>query len=97
MTGGEEGKGGLPGLDGVAQLEHSGTCWNTRACWACATYMSHHHCPHRPRLPRLPRPPQDEPSTGLDPASRRNLWEVVRSNKVGTGRAAVQRAREGCG
>ncbi|KAG2425810.1 hypothetical protein HXX76_013435 [Chlamydomonas incerta] len=23
----------------------------------------------------------DEPSTGLDPASRRNLWEVVRSNK----------------
>ncbi|GIL71728.1 hypothetical protein Vretimale_837 [Volvox reticuliferus] len=25
----------------------------------------------------------DEPSTGLDPASRRNLWDVVRSNKDG--------------
>ncbi|GIL45991.1 hypothetical protein Vafri_3095 [Volvox africanus] len=25
----------------------------------------------------------DEPSTGLDPASRRNLWDVVRSNKEG--------------
>ncbi|KXZ51666.1 hypothetical protein GPECTOR_11g119 [Gonium pectorale] len=25
----------------------------------------------------------DEPSTGLDPASRRNLWDVVRSNKAG--------------
>jgi len=25
----------------------------------------------------------DEPSTGLDPASRRNLWDVVKSNKEG--------------
>jgi ABC-type multidrug transport system ATPase subunit len=25
----------------------------------------------------------DEPSTGLDPASRRGLWEVVKSNKAG--------------
>ncbi|KIZ06631.1 hypothetical protein MNEG_1315 [Monoraphidium neglectum] len=25
----------------------------------------------------------DEPSTGLDPASRRNLWDVVKSNKAG--------------
>ncbi|EFJ52407.1 hypothetical protein VOLCADRAFT_79211 [Volvox carteri f. nagariensis] len=25
----------------------------------------------------------DEPSTGLDPASRRNLWDVVRANKDG--------------
>ncbi|MEW5299847.1 MAG: hypothetical protein WDW36_002821 [Sanguina aurantia] len=25
----------------------------------------------------------DEPSTGLDPASRRNLWEVVKANKAG--------------
>ncbi|PNH11475.1 ABC transporter A family member 12 [Tetrabaena socialis] len=25
----------------------------------------------------------DEPSTGLDPASRRNLWDVVRGNKEG--------------
>lgn len=24
---------------------------------------------------------QDEPSTGLDPASRRALWDVVRANK----------------
>jgi len=27
----------------------------------------------------------DEPSTGLDPASRRNLWDVVRSSKRGRG------------
>jgi ABC-type Na+ transport system ATPase subunit NatA len=27
----------------------------------------------------------DEPSTGLDPASRRGLWDVVRSNKAGRG------------
>jgi hypothetical protein len=27
----------------------------------------------------------DEPSTGLDPASRRSLWDVVRSNKTGRG------------
>jgi ABC-type nitrate/sulfonate/bicarbonate transport system ATPase subunit len=27
----------------------------------------------------------DEPSTGLDPASRRSLWDVVRSNKAGRG------------
>ncbi|KIZ07740.1 hypothetical protein MNEG_0209 [Monoraphidium neglectum] len=27
----------------------------------------------------------DEPSTGLDPASRRNLWDVVKSNKAGRG------------
>ncbi|GBF88379.1 ABC transporter A family member protein [Raphidocelis subcapitata] len=27
----------------------------------------------------------DEPSTGLDPASRRNLWDVVRASKAGRG------------
>jgi ABC-type Na+ transport system ATPase subunit NatA len=27
----------------------------------------------------------DEQSTGLDPASRRSLWDVVRSNKAGRG------------
>jgi ABC-type multidrug transport system ATPase subunit len=27
----------------------------------------------------------DEPSTGLDPASRRSLWDVVRSSKAGRG------------
>lgn len=31
----------------------------------------------------------DEPSTGLDPASRRNLWEVVKTSKqVRKGRRA---------
>ena len=27
----------------------------------------------------------DEPSTGLDPASRRNLWKVVKQEKAGKG------------
>ena len=27
----------------------------------------------------------DEPSTGLDPASRRNLWDVVKAGKAGNG------------
>jgi hypothetical protein len=27
----------------------------------------------------------DEPSTGLDPASRRNLWDVVKASKAGRG------------
>jgi hypothetical protein len=29
----------------------------------------------------------DEPSTGLDPASRRNLWNVVKNNKAVRGSA----------
>ena len=35
--------------------------------------------------PARPVAPQDEPSTGLDPASRRSLWDVVRAHKAGRG------------
>ncbi|KAI8472690.1 MAG: P-loop containing nucleoside triphosphate hydrolase protein [Monoraphidium minutum] len=36
----------------------------------------------------------DEPSTGLDPASRRNLWDVVKANKAGRGMVLTTHSME---
>jgi ABC-type uncharacterized transport system ATPase subunit len=48
------------------------------------TFIPVRQCLHGPHLTLLSHRPH-RPLQGLDPASRRNLWDVVRSSKKGRG------------